>query len=179
MDSMCVSDEYVDVFVAVLTHLRGVAGLDTAMCSYAETFLSVGSPFVADPTPDPTQDYDAFCRSLKDGRRRTNATSALVKLGFGAMAAKRVHEALGVIRDPSPDTNKALAIHFVTCALPHATNKEDIMQQVHEIVRNQAAYGLPARTRFAMMDLGNAQVHAMPKCTQVAGHKAGAEHTKW
>ena len=153
MDSLVVSDEYVDVFVAVLDHLRGVPGVACAIDAYAKAFLFSDTVFFSVPTPDPLEDYDEFCRAVKAERLRANTTTALVRLGFGAMAATRIHDAIRVLSDPCKDANKSFAVHFVACALPHADDKRDILHRAREMSRTPTAFGLHPRTRFAMMDL--------------------------
>ena len=155
MHSLAISDDYVEVFVVVLEHLRSVGeGVDQAVSDYAAEFLQGSAAFEGGTTPDPLNDYDAFCASVKDRRCRANCTAALAKLGFGSSIAERAHDALAVIADPNGPVQKDLAIRFVAIALPHAdvAVAASVRERAAQLLRRPATHGLDSRTQFALMD---------------------------
>lgn len=145
------SDDYVVVFVEVLTHVsRAEEWIQDALIAYACTYSGSDSAFTCAETPDPLADYDAFCRSVKRRRRFRNITKALAMLGFGRILASRSHDALRVICDPT-DQAKELAIAYVADTISSAHDVPAIVSKLRQVVADPRAYGVDARSKFALM----------------------------
>lgn len=159
MHSLAISDEYVDLFVPVLMRLDEEApdiGVDRAVRAFADEFLGGTEAFRIEPSPDPTLEYDRFCASVKDRRRRTNCTRALARLGFGQEIAARADDALEVVASPSPDSDRDLAIKFLATALENA--RPDVADRIATgadaaLVADRGSGVLGSRARFALMDV--------------------------
>ena len=155
MSCMCDSDSYVDMYVKILTRAGAlVDGLTDAVSQFATQFLT-SSPFTIPAAPDPLADYDGFCASVKDKRRRTNSTEAVASLGFAADVANKAGDALLLIADPDAPFQKDLAISFLGTAARHASIGAANLAEVCRIASDPERHGLCNRTRFAMLDLHN------------------------
>lgn len=160
MTCLARSDAYVGMYVTVLNRARNVAGFESAISEYSKQFLDA-SPFELPPSPDPVDDYDGFCASVREKRRRMNTTEAIARLGFGADIASRARDALALIADPHAAVQKDLAIAFLETAVrhgPRGCSGVPEVEAVLSIAEDTLRHGLDARTRFALVDLGDTMI---------------------
>jgi hypothetical protein len=141
------------MYVQILNRARAsVDGLANAISRFAEQFLST-SPFAMAFAPDPLSDYDGFCASVKDKRRRRNSTEAVACLGFAGDVASRAGDALLLIADPFAPFQKDLAISYLGTTARHAGIGALNVDEVARIASDPERHGLCNRTRFALLDL--------------------------
>jgi hypothetical protein len=153
MACMSESDSYVEMYVSILDGAKAVnEGLGDAISQYSHTFLS-GPSFRILPAPDPLVDYDGFCASTKDKRRRANAAEAIAQLGFEREVANWAGDALSMVADPDSEFQKDLAVAFLQTVARHSGRTAVDAAEVSRIADRPGEHGLCARTRFAMLDL--------------------------
>lgn len=146
-----ISDSYVDLCVGILGCVQSVPGVPGALKEYALSFLGA-DPYMLGPSPCPTADYDAFCASVKEKRRRGNVTEALVRLGYADEVARKAPDALRIVADPHSECQKDLAIRFMRTALRSGAlgvREDDLLRIANDV----DAHGIDPRTRFALLDL--------------------------
>lgn len=165
MTCLARSDAYIGMYVTVLERARAVAGLEleSAIAEYSRQFLDT-APFQMPPSPDPIEDYDGFCASVKEKRRLANSIEAIARLGFGAEIASRARDALDLVADPHTSAQKDLAIAFIGTAVRHGPREcaKEIpgVEIVQTIAADPLRHGLDSRTRFALVDLSETMVRA-------------------
>ena len=148
------SDTYVHMYVRILESAKCVDGIDGAITDYTHKFLDQ-VPFKMPCAPDPLLDYDGFCASVKEKRRRVNATEAIVRLGFGDAVADWSEDALNLVADPCSECQKDLAVRFLRTAVDHGGPCVPDVCSVRNVLKRSDECGLDTQTRFALADLAD------------------------
>ena len=170
MRSVARTETLVMPFVEIVRSLcssdsESAGGVNASLRAFVDEFVAT-RPFMVSASPDPLEDYDAFCRYAVRKDANLRVSEAIASLGFTPDLERLVGAALDVVEDPDSLYDKDTAVRFVGICLgrgsvydPYrhgecsAETLAGVRERVLRLAREHGPHNIDNRARFALLDL--------------------------